>query len=239
MRTGGWADKLGNRYEEFWTAKQLLLLLHGELQTVQLESLHDEKEAVDLMLFHFDGSRHAHQCKKRDSHQGWTIRELGKRGVLTAARDHLRQDSRRRFVFVSNREATDWKRLIEAARRFEQGPGQFLDYVANLAGEGTNWNSLCDEVGLASQSAEAFDLLVRSDVLVYDDGIGGRKDVEIFAKLLLDGDPRDIVLRLADYAIERMGNPIHADELRTFIRTQTSFKLRDLTLHVGIAPAIE
>jgi hypothetical protein len=50
MRTGGWADKLGNRYEGRWTAKQFLLLLAEKLQMVQLETEDSVEQRVDLLV---------------------------------------------------------------------------------------------------------------------------------------------------------------------------------------------
>ena len=56
---------------------------------------------------------------------------------------------------------------------------------------------------------------------------------------LIEGQTRDIVLRLADYAVDRMGKPIHADELRRYLTEKTTFKLRDLSYTPPIVAAIE
>ena len=116
MRTGGWADKLGNRYEGRWTAKQLLLLLAERLQMVQLETEEAVEQRVDLLVGRTDGATEAQQCKKNNSKNNWSITELARRGVLGGLHSFLIQAPTHRFSFVSNREATDLKRLIEKAR---------------------------------------------------------------------------------------------------------------------------
>lgn len=56
---GGYADKLGNRYEGRWVARQLLLLLNEQIQSVTLESVGDDEAGVDLWIERNDGGREA------------------------------------------------------------------------------------------------------------------------------------------------------------------------------------
>ncbi len=239
MHTGGWADKLGNRYEGLWTARQLLLLLNSRLQAVQLESLNEEDEAVDLYVVPLDGTRELHQCKKNSSKNNWTLRGLATRGIFSALYEHLRKDARHRYVFVSNREPVDLKRLIDGARLFDEQFKEFLAHLANNPADGERWEAWCGLLELPSDGRDAFALLRRTEVSVFGDDLRQRHDVEEFARALLDGDPRDVVLRLSDFAVEHMGRPIHVDELHRFIREQTTFLLRDLAFSTSIAPAIE
>ena len=82
-------------------------------------------------------------------------------------------------------------------------------------------------------------LLARVEVVVFDDGTAGQADVETLADLLLDGNPRSAVSCLTEFALERMGHPIHADELRRFLHENTEFRVRDLTYSPRIAAVIE
>jgi len=45
---GGRADKLGNRYEGRWVAKQLLRLLNEDIQSVTIEAVGDDEKGVDF-----------------------------------------------------------------------------------------------------------------------------------------------------------------------------------------------
>ena len=47
---GGMSDKLGNRYEGRWVAKQLLRLLKEEILLVTVELIGPEEEGVDLQI---------------------------------------------------------------------------------------------------------------------------------------------------------------------------------------------
>jgi hypothetical protein len=237
MRTGGWADKLGNRYEGRWTAKQLLRLLAEKLHSVQLETEDAIEQRVDLIVRRADGTTEAQQCKKNNSKNNWTMNELARRGVLTGLRNLLITAPTHRFSFISNREPTDLKRLIEKARG---ASGDLEAFRARLdGGEHSSWERLCAELRLSPAAQPALELLARADVVVFDDGPTGQEDLDTLASLLLDGDPRGAALRLADFALEHMGEPIHVDELRRFLHEQTGFRVRDLVYSPGIATGIE
>src|SRR5262245_722771 len=114
MQTGGWADKLGNRYEGRWTAQQLLRLLDGRVQAVQLESVTEEH--VDLFVTNCDGTIEAHQCKRKMHRNGWRIMAVVRGGVVGSLQAYLGSHQGGRFVFVANQPATDLMRLIDRAR---------------------------------------------------------------------------------------------------------------------------
>jgi hypothetical protein len=84
---GGRSDKLGNRFEGRWTARQLLRLLNEEIRSVTLEAVGDDERGVDLWIELNSGSKEAHQCKARNrSKESWGINDLKNREVL----NHLR-----------------------------------------------------------------------------------------------------------------------------------------------------
>ena len=63
FESGGYADKLGNRFEGRWVVRQLLLLLNEQIRSVTLESVGDDEAGVDLWIERLDGVREAQQCK--------------------------------------------------------------------------------------------------------------------------------------------------------------------------------
>jgi hypothetical protein len=235
MHTGGWADKLGNRYEGRWAADQLLRLLDGKLQAVRLENV--KEDHVDLSLRDFDGISEFHQCKRKIDRNGWTIRELETRGVLDALRAQLSIEKQGRFVFVSNQQPTDLKRLIETTRCCND-LSQFLSAIAGGKDEKA-WEQWCKAIGCQDELATALDLLKRTELELRGDEPRDVQRLHEVANYIVVGDPRDIVLRLADYAEQHLGQWIHVDTLRAFIRKETTFQLRELAHCDTIQPAIE
>jgi hypothetical protein len=159
MRTGGWADKLGNRYEGRWTAKQLLLLLAEKLQMVQLETEDAVEQRVDLLVRRTNGEVEAQQCKKNNSQNNWPMSELARRGVLAGLHGFLIKTKTHRFSFISNREATDLKRLIEKAREASGDFGAFRALIDR--NELASWEKLCLDLNLPTGADTALHLLAR------------------------------------------------------------------------------
>ena len=74
---GGFADKLGNRHEARWVAKQLLRLIKEEIRSITVEAIGDDGQGVDLWIGRNDGSRQAQQCKARNgTNESWSISDL-------------------------------------------------------------------------------------------------------------------------------------------------------------------
>ncbi len=234
MHSGGIANKFGQRYEDYWTVKQLLRLLREEVQSVRLESFRRDEENINLFVAYRDGSLSFQQCKK--STANWTITRLGSEGVIDAIRQHLQNDTLSRFEFVSNQEPTQLRRLTEAAGRFSIA----AEFQAELETkqEKDAWSKWCQALRLSANSADAFNLLQRIEFAHFGDDPSTRRDVRSFVNLLIDGDPADIVLRLADFALENVGQRIHVDELRRFITQKTRFKLRELAHSSDIMPVL-
>jgi hypothetical protein len=70
---GGPADKLGNRYELWWTISQLQRILHGELTSIRIEDPGLQK--CELVTFR-DAGRELHQAKRSHPNGRWTIAAL-------------------------------------------------------------------------------------------------------------------------------------------------------------------
>src|SRR5207245_2156628 len=111
-------------------------------------------------------------------------------------------------------------------------------FLSNLKSEQGNWETFCRELKLSAQDPSGLELLLKTEVVVFDDGPSSRSHVEIFAEFLILGDPSDVVLRLADFLVSRMGKPIHVDEIREFLQ-ETSFQLRNLVFSPHITDVIE
>ena len=99
LEPGGYAEKLGNRYEGRWGVRQLLHLLSEEIVTVTIEPLGDDEPGVDLWIERRDGSRQGQQCKHHD--KSWTLADLNARGVLRARAFSSIENPSYQFALIS------------------------------------------------------------------------------------------------------------------------------------------
>jgi len=111
---GGSADKLGNRYELWWTVAQLERMLHGEINSIRIED-----PGVDKAEFvaRVGGHQELHQSKRSHPSGKWSVASLAGAdvGVLQAIFGQLR-GNRDEFVFVSESHAGELAELAIRAR---------------------------------------------------------------------------------------------------------------------------
>ncbi len=159
---GGPADKLGNRYETWWTVLQLLHLLRGEAEHIRLEvpGVHEAEFLVTA-----GAQRAFHQVKRNHSGGKWSLGALRSRGVLEAMGSRLAGNGDR-FIFASGSDAPELRDLCAAARdaasasEFESA---FLAATTRREAFRKLWNAWqCD-------TSTAFDRLQRIDVRTLDE----------------------------------------------------------------------
>ena len=109
---GGPADKLGNRYERWWTVSELLRMLDGDTDALRIEDPSVEKAEF---VVEAGALREFHQAKRSHSSGKWTMRRLWFEGTLCAAGEQLAGNDNL-FVFVSSSDAPEPRSLCEAAR---------------------------------------------------------------------------------------------------------------------------
>ena len=150
---GGIADKLGNRYEGRWVAKQLLRLLNEEIRSVTVEAIGNDERGVDLWIQKNNGIRQAQQCKARNgSRESWSIRDLGSRGVLSYLQFQLDRDSTIEFGFVSGIGAILLHDICDSTRNSNQNPEDFFNYQIKAIGRDRReaFRQFCESLGLDS-----------------------------------------------------------------------------------------
>lgn len=115
-RTGGEADKFGNRYEGAWTVRQLFEVLLGNADAITVEPTGDAGSGVEFILERPGALDQVHQVKRqRGSANSWTLRALETEWVLAAAAHHV--EAGREFHFVSTVPSRLLDRLADRARR--------------------------------------------------------------------------------------------------------------------------
>lgn len=114
---GGPANKLGNRYEEWWTVSQFVRLLRGETESIRIEEPGVEKvEFVVTLAAH----QEMHQVKRGHPSGKWSLATLGAAdvGLLQTVGQQLAGNGDR-FVFASSSDAPELRDLCDAAKAAE------------------------------------------------------------------------------------------------------------------------
>ena len=112
---GGPADKLGNRYEAWWTVSELLRMLHGDTDAIRLEAPGVDKAEFVVTV---GASREFHQVKRSHPNGNWSLAALSSDGLMSVIGATL-ADNRHRFVFASSSGARELDDLSEASRSAE------------------------------------------------------------------------------------------------------------------------
>ena len=110
---GGPANKLGNRYELWWTVLQLIRIMDGEAQSIRIEEPTADKAEFVLIA---GGHKELHQAKRKHGNGKWSLASLREDNLLQAMFDQLSNNPDARFVFASGSDAPELKELTERAR---------------------------------------------------------------------------------------------------------------------------
>jgi hypothetical protein len=113
-RPGGEADKFGNRYEGAWTVRQVLDVIAGRIDRMQVEPAGIAGEGAEFLIWR-DGRVEAHQVKRQVGNaKNWTVLRLVSVDVIESARKHVSEG--REFHFVSTI-PTDLDEIADRAKR--------------------------------------------------------------------------------------------------------------------------
>ena len=239
---GGMSEKLGNRYEGRWVAKQLLRLLNEEIQSVTVELIGPDEQGVDLLVVSKDGVRQLQQCKARcGSRESWTIAALRNKGFLGHLKEQLDRDQNYEFALVSAIPAHSFADICESARNSYENPRDFFLYQVEAIGEKRRkvFQAFCDAVGLDPQKEDdlerAFDYLKRTYVEHFSDDRNSWSELVTFTGFLLTGEPETAISVLLTYAENNYmyRKPIYADELRRHLAEKLGIHPRQLEMIAG------
>ena len=244
LEPGGYSEKLGNRYEGRWVAKQLLLLLGERIRAVTLESVGDDEAGVDLWIESNDGVRNAHQCKTENGIKPfWTLSDLRQRGVLAHLREQLSRDTDIRFTFVSGSPATELRDLTRSARDSTGVPESFYKHQIQ-AGSRTRRDSFstwCRCLSLDDKNEAdreiAFDWLRRSDFHHFSADRNELDTLRFLAQFSVVGNPEAVLASLANFAQEHLRKKIIANDLWRYL-TESGFHPRMLSADERLMPRI-
>ena len=112
---GGPADKLGNRYEKWWTVAECIRLLRGDTLAIRIEDPAVEKAEFVVTT---EARREFHQVKRSHPNGKWSLAALASHGLLQAIGNTLAGNDDH-FVFVSGSDAPELAELCKAAKDAE------------------------------------------------------------------------------------------------------------------------
>lgn len=249
LEPGGYADKLGNRYEGRWVVLQLLRVLNEDLRSVTCERVGEDQDGVDLSVEYANGVRRDQQCKIRNRGKNdWSIADLHQRGILTAMRRHLDLGPINQFALVTPLPSIFLHDISESARNSSGDPEDFFNYQIEAVGEDRRkgFRQFCKHLGLDSDSqgnrAQAFSYLQRLFIETWPDTTGSREDLVGRAGMLVrvkpDGEPSTIVAVLADFAQDNLRKRLDAATIWSYLESR-GFRPRQLPHDTRIAPRIQ
>ncbi len=245
---GGMADKLGNRYEGRWVAKQFLRLINEEIQSLTIELIGPNEQGVDLLIVKKDGIRQLQQCKARLANsENWTVTHLQNKGILLSLEKHLSRDPKQEFALISPIPARNLADICESARNSNDRPTDFYQHqILDIGTERRKtFQKLCNGIGL--DPTEEYDLGLAYNYLkctyfeLFPDDQNSWSDILTRAGFLLTGEPETVISVLLTYAEneDRYRKPIYSDELLQYLENTHKIFPRQLQHDRRIGPAIK
>ena len=202
---GGAADKLGNRYEKWWTLSEFVRMLRGDTEAIRIEV-----PGVDKAEFVVTAGSHRelHQVKRSHPNGKWSLAALRTDGLLEAIRSHLTNNDDR-FVFASGSDARALADLCQSARDAES-PEEFEGRFLAAGGRKKNFTTLLD--CWACDVPLAIERLRRVEVRTIDERELEDK-VRWGVQALFLASPRDVVEALRGIAEDAVHRTITRQHL--------------------------
>lgn len=233
MLPGGQADKIGNRYEHWWTVLQLVRMISGEALSIRIE--HPGIDKSEFVLITPNGTEY-HQAKHSNDSGSWSMADLAsaKYGVLRAIHGLLAGNNER-FHFVSGSEARELKELSDRARQLESWD-EFLAVGLKAQKHQGNWARLLSSWQHPT-ATDAYAILRRVFVHTADEEVLCDV-VKSRIRALYLAEPTTVVTQLRSIALDKVGVTLEREELVSILAGE-GYKLRKLS-HIEMAlPAIE
>lgn len=228
---GGPTDKLGNRYELWWTVSQLVQMLHGQAESIRIEDPGITKAEFVITR---QGRRELHQAKRSHQDGKWSLASLAGADVqlLQAVFSQLAGNDAR-FVFASTSDARELAELADRARHAESAQefeSQFLNakqQKANFEKLSKHWNNVT--------AGGARDILRRIEVRTLDER-SLEEHVRWGLCALFLNDPDAVCAELRRVAEDSIHKTITREALVAHL-AERGFRLRRLA-RLGAASAL-
>lgn len=223
MLPGGQTDKLGNRYEVWWTVVQLIRIIAGQALSIRIEDPGFDKTEFSLTK---QGGEELHQTKRAHHDGKWSLAELGspKNKLLQAIHAQL-VETQREFHFISGSDAPELRELADRARdakSYEEFASRFLP--AKVQRNAFKqllrcWNE--------PDEAQAYAVLQRVYVRTSDEYALRQLAFSQLSALFLS-PPAGLIAELRAIATDRVCEAISREQLIVHLASK-GFKMRKIT----------
>ena len=216
---GGPANKLGNRYESWWTIRQLVRIIDKEADSIRIEDPNFDKAEFVVAV---GDSRELHQAKRSRPEGKWNLSNL--RSIIEAMFEELSANENTRFVFVSGSDAPELRELAGralSAKDQEEFESIFVDAR-------TQKEALEKLKGIRkTDTATAYRLLHRIEIHTIDEWELEDKVRELLQARFLSR-PDKVCDALRSFAEDSILKCINRDDLISYLSGK-GFSLRRLT----------
>ena len=219
---GGPSDKLGNRYELWWTVSQLVRIMDGQAESIRIEEPTADKAEFVVTA---GGHQELHQAKRSHPTGKWSLSSLGGEGLIQAMFEQLSRNPSARFVFVSGSDTPELKELMERA-----GSAKNLEEFESVFISAQTQREACTKLKSfwgGTDTATAYEILQRIEVRTIDER-GLEEQVRGSLQVRFLTNPNDI----CDALLSLVEDSIHKIVDREFLISTLQgrgFTLRKLT----------
>ena len=215
---GGPSDKIGNRYELWWTVYQFVRIINGEVESIRIEDPTIDK--AEFVITN-GGCREFHQAKRSHPDGKWSLSSL--QSLLHTMFNQLSTSTNTRFVFVSGSEARELKELTERAVDAKDLK-EFESVFVRAKSQKKNFNRLRGVWN--TDTATAYEILRRIKVETADEEwISKYVRVSLLALFLTK--PENVCDALRSLAEDSIHEEINRERLISYLEGE-GFTLRQL-----------
>lgn len=152
LESGGYAEKIGNRYEASWIAYQLLRLLDEKITSVIVEPVGSDEVGTDVIVENRDSSAEHHQCKSSSGdRETWTISLLAEKGILANAYEQISRGNKE-FHVVSPLPSKQLSDLRDSALNSPEDVKDFYkEQICSSKARKAHFEELCKRLNLNTE----------------------------------------------------------------------------------------
>lgn len=222
MEAGGYAEKLGNRYEANWVAYQLLRLLDEKIASVTVEPLGNDEVGTDVIVESVDASLEHHQCKGgAGDAEHWSAALLYEKGILKNAYEQVKR-GKREFCVISPLPSKQMSDLKDSSLNSPEDVNQFYEHqISTSKTRKKDFDYICNKLGLDTNNELHLDsarqFLAKFHIIPYIIDAHSNEQLNDYANKLFVGNPAKLVSFLKHYADNN-------DKLRTKITSHDLFQ---------------
>ena len=208
---GGPADKIGNRYEQWWTVYQFVRIINGEADSIRIEDPTIDKAEFVITA---GGCREFHQVKRSHLRGKWSLSELGSpKHLLLQAMFNQLTNTDTRFIFVSGSDAPELRELTKRAVDAEN-LAKFESEFVSAKSQKQNFNKL--KGFWNTDTATAYEILQRIKVRTIDER-GIEEQVRDSLSALFLTKPDNVCAELRSFAEDSIHKVINRERLISYL----------------------